>query len=89
MTTEQQLIQEVAALRHTVDALNQKVTLLVQSSGTRLTREQLRQRRGCHRNTLSRLIERGIVPQSDATGKFLLAEVEEFEALERVQRKVA
>ena len=82
MTAEQQLIQEVAALRHTVDAL-------VQAIGPRLTREQLCQRRGCHRNTLASLIERGTVPRPDATGKFLLSEVVEFEALERAQRKAA
>ncbi len=79
MTTDQQLIQEVAALRETVAAL-------VQAIGPRLTREQLCRRRGCHRNTLAGLIERGVVPRPDDTGKFLLAEVVEYEAMERQQR---
>lgn len=79
MTIDQQLIQEVAALRETVAAL-------VQAIGPRLTREQLCRRRGCHRNTLAGLIERGVVPRPDDTGKFLLAEVVEYEAMERQQR---
>lgn len=82
MTTEQQLLQEVAALRQTVAAL-------VQAIGPRLTREQLCQRRGCHRNTLAGLIERGIVPRPDTNGRFLLAEVVEFEDIERRQRMAA
>ena len=82
MTTDQQLIQEVVALRETVAAL-------VQAIGPRLTREQLCRRRGCHRNTLAGLIERGVVPRPDDTGKFLLAEVVEYEAMERQQRAAA
>lgn len=82
MTTEQQLVQEVAALRQTVAAL-------VQAMGPRLTREQMCQRRGCHRNTLASLIERGIVPRPDTAGKFALAEVLEFEDMERRQRMAA
>lgn len=77
--TESQLAQEVAALRHTVAAL-------VQAMGPRLTREQLCARRVCHRNTLAGLIERGIVPRPDQNGKFLLAEVLEYEAMERQKR---
>lgn len=79
MTNDQQLLQELAALRETVAAL-------VQAIGPRLTREQLCRRRGCHRNTLAGLIERGVVPRPDDTGKFLLAEVVEYEAMERQQR---
>lgn len=79
MTNDQQLLLELAALRETVAAL-------VQAIGPRLTREQLCRRRGCHRNTLAGLIERGVVPRPDDTGKFLLAEVVEYEAMERQQR---
>lgn len=79
MTNDQQLLQELAALRETVAAL-------VQAIGPRLTREQLCRRRGCHRNTLAGLIERGVVPRPDDTGKFILAEVVEYEAMERQQR---
>jgi hypothetical protein len=47
MTTEQALLQRIDTLQHTVAAL-------VQAIGPRLTREQLCQRRGIHRNTLPR-----------------------------------
>lgn len=82
MSTDQQLAQEVAALRQTVAAL-------VQAIGPRITREQLCQRRGCHRNTIPSLMERGIVPRPDANGKYLLTEVLEYEAIERRQRAAA
>lgn len=82
MTTEQQLLQEVAALRQTV-------ATLVQTMGPRLTREQMCQRRNCHRNTLTSLIKAGVVPKPDAAGKFDLAEVLAFEDTERRQRVAA
>lgn len=82
MTTDQQLLQEVAALRQTVAAL-------VQAIGPRLTREQLCQRRGCHRNTLASLIERGVVPRPDTAGRFELAEVLAYEDMERQQKSAA
>lgn len=80
MTTSElePLTREVQALRRTVSAL-------IECFGGRLTREQLCQRRGCHRNTLTGLIERGTVPRPDANGKFLLSEVLEFEDYERKQ----
>lgn len=89
MNTDQQLAHEVAALRQTVAAQTQIISTLVQAIGPRLTREELCKRRGCHRNTLTNLIERGVVPRPDAAGKFLLAEVLEFEAVERRQRMAA
>lgn len=77
MTTEQALLQRIDTLQHTVAAL-------VQAIGPRLTREQLCQRRGIHRNTLAGLIERGIVPRPDVNGRWLLSEVIEYEAAERM-----
>jgi hypothetical protein len=77
MTTEQALLQRIDALQHTVAAL-------VQAIGPRLTREQLCQRRGIHRNTLTSLMERGIVPRPDVNGRWLLSEVIEYEAAERM-----
>ena len=82
MTTTEQITQELAALRQTVADL-------VQAIGPRITREQLCKRRNCHRNTLGHLIDRGVVPRPDTSGKFLLAEVIEFEAMERAQRRAA
>ena len=80
--TDQQIVQKLAAVE-------QAIADLTQTIGTRLTREQLAQRRGIHRNTLAALIERGIVPRPDVSGRFELCEVLEFEAMERAQRKVA
>lgn len=81
MTTEQ-LTQEIAALRHKVDAL-------LDALGPRITREQLCKRRGCHRNTIPGLIDRGIVPRPDVNGRFLLSEVMEYEAIERSHKRAA
>ena len=81
--------QEVTQLQQRIDALTRTVADLVQAIGPRLTREQLCQRRGIHRNTLAGLIERGIVPRPDVNGRFLLAEVVEFEMMERHQRMAA
>lgn len=77
MNTEQALLQRIDTLQNTVAAL-------VQAIGPRLTREQLCQRRGIHRNTLPGLIKRGIVPHPDANGRWLLSEVIEYEAAERM-----
>lgn len=79
MTTEQ-LSQEIAALHQKVDAL-------LNALGPRITREQLAQRRGVHRNTIAALIDRGTIPRPDVNGRFLLSEVLAFEAIERSQRK--
>lgn len=81
MTTEQLLLQRI-------DHLQATVATLVQAIGPRLTREQLCQRRGIHRNTLAGLIERGIVPRPDASGRWLLAEVIRWEEAEQAGRGV-
>lgn len=81
MTTEQ-LTQEIAALRMKVDAL-------LDALGPRITREQLCKRRGCHRNTIPSLMERGIVPRPDTQGRYLLTEVIAYEAIERSQKRAA
>ena len=77
MTTDQILLQRIEALQNTVSTL-------VEYIGPRLTREQLCQRRGVHRNTLAGLIERGVVPRPDVHGKFLLSEVVAYEQVERI-----
>ena len=80
--TDQQIIQKLAAVEQAVAALTQSI-------GTRLTREQLARRRGIHRNTLAHLIERGVVPRPDVSGRFELCEVLEFESMERQKRATA
>lgn len=78
--------QEVQQLQQRIEALTRTVAELVQTIGPRLTREQLCQRRGIHRNTLAGLIERGIVPRPDVNGRFILAEVIEYEAMEQMRK---
>lgn len=78
--------QEVQQLQQRIEALTRTVAELVQTIGPRLTREQLCQRRGIHRNTLAGLIERGIVPRPDVNGRFLLSEVIEYEAMEQMRK---
>lgn len=74
---------ELAALREHVAALAEAVQDLTRAQGTHLTRAELLARRGCHRNTLARLIKRGIVPQPDALDRFSRAEVLRYEEWER------
>ena len=63
--TDQHIVQKLAAVE-------QAVTALTQSIGTRLTREQL--------------AKRGVVPRPDVSGWFELFEVLEYEAMERQKR---
>ena len=62
-----------------LDALTSAVMCLVQNSGKRLTRAELCERLGIHRNTLAkRLLEPGF-PTPDKSGRWLLSEVLEWE----------
>lgn len=79
MTTIEQITQEVAAMRSVLNAL-------LCAIGPRITREQLCQRRGCHRNTIPALMDRGIIFRPDVHGRFPMSEVVEFEAMERGKR---
>lgn len=81
MTTEQ-LAQQIAALHQKLDAL-------LEARPVWLTRTELAARRGCHRNTIPSLMERGIVPRPDTQGRYLRTEVEAYEAIERSQKRAA
>jgi predicted DNA-binding transcriptional regulator AlpA len=62
-----------------LDALTKAVLHMAQMTGTRLTKAELANRLGCHRNTLrSRVSEKGF-PQPCADGKWLLSEIIEWE----------
>lgn len=64
-----------------IDALTSAVLMLARIQGTRLSRAQLCERLGIHRNTLrTRSAERGF-PKPDASGKWLLSEVIEWEQM--------
>lgn len=62
-----------------LDALTKAVQYMAQTQGTRLTKAELANRMGCHRNTLrNRISEKGF-PQPCADGKWLLSEIIEWE----------
>ena len=64
-----------------IDALTTAVQLLARVQGTRLSRAQLCERLGIHRNSLAkRQTERGF-PRPDASGKWLLSDLLEWERL--------
>lgn len=68
-----------AAILERIDSLTAAVQLLARVQGTRLTRAQLCERLGVHRNTLrTRMADRDF-PKPDVTGKWLLSEVLEWE----------
>ena len=62
-----------------IDALTSAVQHMAQVNGARLTKTQLADRIGCHRNTLrSRVSVKGF-PKPCSDGKWLLSEVIEWE----------
>ena len=68
-----------AILLERIDALTTAVQILARVQGTRLTRAQLCERLGIHRNTLrTRAADRSF-PKPDASGKWLLSEVLDWE----------
>lgn len=68
------------AIIERIDQLTTAVTNLARITGTRLTRSEVCARLGVHRNTLTTYIaERGF-PTPGRDGKWLLAEVLEWEA---------
>lgn len=67
------------ALLQRIDALTKAVQHLAQVNGARLTKAQLAQRLGCHRNTLRARITAKGFPQPCADGKWLLSEIIEWE----------
>jgi predicted DNA-binding transcriptional regulator AlpA len=71
--------QTETALLARIDALTKAVQHLAQVNGARLTKAQLADRFGCHRNTLrSRIAVKGF-PQPCSDGKWLLSEIIEWE----------
>jgi predicted DNA-binding transcriptional regulator AlpA len=68
-----------SALIQRLDALTKAVQHLAQVNGARLTKAELANRMGCHRNTLrNRISEKGF-PQPCADGKWLLSEIIDWE----------
>jgi len=73
-------MQPDAALLARIDSLTSAMQLMAQALGTRLTREQLAQRLGIHRNTLrERMARDALFPRPGVDGRWLLSEVVEWE----------
>lgn len=73
-------ITDTHRLAARIDRLTSAVHTLTAMLGARLTREQLAQRLGIHRNTLRmRLQKDPSFPRSGADGRWLLSEIVEWE----------
>ena len=68
-----------AVLLQRIDALTKAVQHLAQVNGARLTKAQLADRFGCHRNTLPRRTGVKGFPKPCADGKWMLSEIIEWE----------
>lgn len=68
-----------AALVQRIEALTKAVQHLAQVNGARLTKAQLADRLGCHRNTLRTRVAAKGFPKPCADGKWLLSEIIEWE----------
>ena len=68
-----------SALLERIDALTTAVQILARVQGTRLTRAQLCERLGIHRNTLRAYSADRSFPKPDVSGKWLLSDVLEWE----------
>lgn len=71
---------ELEALRSQVEALTNAVLDLARLHGARLTRHQMCERLGVCSKTLTTRVRQGDAPTPGADGKWLLAEVLEWEA---------
>jgi hypothetical protein len=71
--------QTETILLQRIDALTKAVQHLAQVNGARLTKAQLADRMGCHRNTLRSRVEIKGFPRPCADGKWLLSEIIEWE----------
>lgn len=71
---------DVATLSQRLDTMTQALTQLARLMGARLTRQEVCDRLGVHRNTLrTYILDKGF-PKPGKDGKWLLAEVVEWEA---------
>lgn len=72
MTSEAIMLQRI-------DALTSAVQFMASALGQRLTRAQLSERMGVHRNTLAKLMKDPTFPLPGKDGKWLLSEIVEWE----------
>jgi predicted DNA-binding transcriptional regulator AlpA len=74
------VMPDAAILLQRIDALTAAVASLAKIHGARLTRAEVCERLGIHRNTLRTYIDSRGFPAPGRDGKWLLAEVIEWEA---------
>jgi len=73
--------KQIAELTVKIDVLTDAVRMLCSQHGTRITRQQLADRLGVHRNTLTNMLGRDRrMPRPGKDGKWLLADVIAWEA---------
>lgn len=70
-------------LTNQIDRLTDAVLLLAKSQGTRLSREQVCERLGICRQTLTKRVINKEYPQPLKDGKWLLADIIEFETRQK------
>lgn len=73
-------MSEAAAIMQRLDALTTALAVLARATGSRLTRADVCERLGIHRNTLRNYIADKGFPTPGRDGKWLLSEVLEWEA---------
>lgn len=73
MTSEQ---NQIAELSTKIEILTGAVQALCNQSGARISRQQLAERLGVHRNTVANMLDRDRrMPRPGKEGKWLLAEI--------------
>lgn len=73
-------MSDETAIIERLDALTQGFANLARLMGARLTRQEVLERLGVHRNTLRTYIAEKGFPKPGKDGKWLLAEIVEWEA---------
>jgi predicted DNA-binding transcriptional regulator AlpA len=73
-------MNQLAVLERKIDALTSVVAAFTRLAGVRLTRAEVCERLGIHRNTLHNYIQEKDFPTPGRDGKWLLAEVLEWDA---------
>lgn len=72
------------AILEKIDLMTSAIKIMAVTLGTRLTRDQLAERLGVHRNTLrNRLTHDASMPRPGRDGKWLLSEVIDWEQRQR------
>lgn len=85
--TEASLNQTLQQLTAQVAILSNALVHMARTNGDRLTRAQVCQRRDVCSKTLTAMVRRGDFPTPGTDGRWLLAEVVEWEAREAAGRR--